>query len=85
MIKRKKLYFAFACVVVFATCLISGFFFKPLFIIAIVALIGYLRIDKQHLRCPNCGGFENLDRLFYAKSHRYHCRHCGEIVRIEIN
>jgi len=34
------------------------------------------------LRCPHCGGFENLERLLYAKKHIYHCMHCGEIIKI---
>lgn len=49
---------------------------------AVIALAGYAWVDKRYLRCPHCGGFENLDRLFYAKHHTYHCRHCGEVIRI---
>ena len=83
MIKKKKLYSTYICVIVFCICLIGGFFIKTLFAFAIVGLAGYILIDKKYLRCPHCGGFENLERLFYAKKHIYHCSHCGEIIEIE--
>ncbi len=83
MIKRNKITLAFISVIVFVVCLIAGVFFKPIFILAAVALAFYLYIDKRYLRCPHCGTFENLERLFYAKTHVYHCRHCGERIEIE--
>lgn len=82
MVKGDKINLAFFCVVIFLIFLEGGFFFKPLFILAVIALTGYAWVDKRYLRCPHCGGFENLDRLFYAKHHTYHCRHCGEVIRI---
>lgn len=82
MIKEDKIKLAFLCIVVLAVCLIAGFFCKPLFLPAGVTLAGYLWVDKRHLRCPKCGGFENLDRLFYVKDHLYYCRHCGERIKI---
>lgn len=82
MIKEDKIKLAFLCIVVLAVCLIAGFFCKPLFLPAGVALAGYLWVDKQYLRCPQCGGFENLDRLFYVRDHLYYCRHCGERIKI---
>ena len=84
MVKSNKINLAFFCVIVFTFCLIGGFFFNPFFILAVLALAGYVWVDKRYLRCPQCGGFENLDRLFCAKNHTYHCRHCGEIIKIEI-
>lgn len=60
----------------------GGFFLKPLFIPAVIALAGDAWVDKRYLRCPHCDGIENLDRFFYAKHHTYYCRHCGEIIRI---
>ena len=83
MIKRNKITLAFISVIVFVVCLIAGVFFKPIFILAAVALAFYLYIDKRYLRCLHCGTFENLERLFYAKTHVYHCRHCGERIEIE--
>ena len=68
MIKKKKLYSAYICVIVFCICLIGGFFIKALFAFAIVGLARYIMIDKKYLRCPHCGGFENLERLVYAKN-----------------
>lgn len=83
MITEDKIHLAFVCVFALSICLVGGFFFKPLFLLAGMALAGYLWIDKRYLRCPKCGGFENLDRLFYAKNHPYHCRHCGETIKIK--
>ena len=83
MIKYQNMLLAFLCLLLFSVCVIAGFFLRPLFILAIIALLGYIWTDKKHLRCPRCGGFENLERLFYAKSHVYHCRHCGQIIKIE--
>lgn len=54
----------------------------PFFILSATFLFSYIRIDKKRLRCPNCGGFENLERLLSAKKHNYHCRHCGEKINI---
>ena len=68
MIKKKKLYSAYICVIVFCICLIGGFFIKALFIFAIVGLAGYILIDKKYLRCPHCGCFENLERLYMQKN-----------------
>lgn len=83
MIENNKINLAFLCITIFSLCLIGGFFFNPLFVLAVIALVGYVWVDKRYLRCPHCDGFENLDRLFYAKHHTYHCRHCGEIIKIE--
>ena len=68
MIKKNKLFSAYICVIVFCICLIGGFFIKALFIFAIVGLAGYILIDKKYLRCPHCGGFENLERLYMQKN-----------------
>lgn len=83
MIKSGKLLSAYICIIVFCVCLIGGFFVKTLFIFAVAGLAGYAWINKKYLRCPHCGGFENLERLLYAKKHIYHCRHCGEIIEFE--
>lgn len=85
MIKSSKISAAFLCFIIFSICILVGFFFKPLFILASIAMVGYVWIDKRYLRCPYCGGFENLERLFYAKHHTYHCQHCGKILKIEAN
>ena len=68
MIKKNKLFSAYICVIVFCICLIGGFFIKALFIFAIVGLAGYILIDKKYLRCPHCGCFENLERLYMQKN-----------------
>lgn len=49
----------------------------PFFIVSAILLFTYIVVDKKRLRCPNCGGFENLERLSSAKKHNYYCRHCG--------
>lgn len=54
----------------------------PCFILSAIFLFSYIRIDRKRLRCPNCGGFENLDRLLYAKKYNYYCSYCGEKINI---
>ncbi len=81
-IEHKKLVSALICIVIFAVSVIAGFLNWELFILAGASILGYIYIDKKYLRCPHCGGFENLDRLFYAAKHEYHCRHCGKVLRI---
>ena len=68
MIKKKKLYYAYICVIVFSVCILGGFFIKTLFAFAIVGLAGYILIDKKYLRYPHCGCFENLERLYMQKN-----------------
>lgn len=53
-----------------------------LFIFSGTFLISYIILDKNRLRCPNCGGYENFDRLMYAKNHVFHCKYCGEKIHI---
>lgn len=53
----------------------------PFLVISAILLFSYIRLDKKRLRCPNCGGFENLERLFAAKKNNSHCRHCGEKIK----
>lgn len=82
-ISSKKILIAFLCITFFVIFLVAGFFVWYLFIPAILAIIGYVMIDRKFLRCPHCNGFTNLDRLFYARTHTYHCSHCGEVINIE--
>lgn len=82
MISRKNVNLGFALILLFGITLIGGFIKWPLFIISAAFLFSYIILDRRKLRCPNCGGFENLDRLMYAKSHVFYCRHCGERINI---
>ncbi len=68
--------------ILFGISLIGGFIKWPIFIIALILIVSYIILDRSKLRCPNCGGFTNLDRLNYAKRHVYHCSHCGERINI---
>ena len=63
-------------------CIVAGFFCRVYFIPAVLFAAAYIVADKKCLRCPNCGGFTNLDRLLYAKKHPYHCSNCGEQIYI---
>jgi len=81
-IQFKNILFAFVCITAFAIFLVAGFFAWYFFIPAALAITGYVIIDHKHLRCRKCNGFTNLDRLLYAKTHKYHCSHCGERVHI---
>ena len=69
-------------IILFGISILGGFIKWPLFILAIILVFSYIIIDRKKLRCPSCGAFTNLDRLNYAKSHIYHCSHCGEIINI---
>lgn len=82
-LKAMQIRAAFVSLAFFSVCLVAGFFKSVLFLPAAAFLAAYLWIDKKHLRCPCCSGFINLDRLFYAKTHEYHCAYCGQRVEIE--
>lgn len=81
-ISRKDIKIGSGLVVLIGISVIGGIIKWPLFILTGILTITYILFDRQRLRCPNCGGFENLDRLNYAKNHVYHCRHCGELINI---
>ncbi len=81
-ISKKDINIALILISLFVVSMIGGFIKWPLFIFSGIFLISYIYLDKNKLRCPNCGGFENLDRLMYAKNHRFHCRHCGNRINI---
>lgn len=49
MITEDKIHLAFLYVVVLAVCLMAGFFCKPLFLLAGIALAGYLWVDKNSI------------------------------------
>ena len=82
MISRKNVSIGFTLILLSGITLSGGFIKWPFFIISAIFLFSYIIFDREKLRCPNCGGFENLDRLMYAKNHVYHCRHCGERIDI---
>ena len=82
-VKQKHVRLACMCLCVCAILVASGVFNHWLWLMAGVALAGYWLIDKRYLRCPHCGIFINLDQLMYASRHTYHCRSCGQVIRIE--
>lgn len=82
-IQSKNITKALVCLALFAVFCALGCFQWFLWVPAAGFLAGYIAVDRKYLRCPHCGGVTNLERLFYAKSHIYHCSHCGEIIRIE--
>lgn len=82
-ISRKDINLGLIFVILFVITLIGGFIKWPLFILAGIFLIFYIILDNKRLRCPNCGGYENLDRLMYAKNHMFYCKHCGERIDIQ--
>ena len=81
-ISKKDINIGTGLVVLIGISVVGGFIKWPLFILAGILMFSYIILDRHRLRCPNCGGFENLDRLSYAKNHVYHCRHCGERINI---
>ena len=82
-IQYKYVLFAFGCLIWFCCCLGAALFNQLLLIPGALGLLGYWYLDKKRLRCPNCGGFLNLDKLFYAKKHECHCTHCGVLIEME--
>ena len=78
-----KLCLAFVCLCVFVAAFMLGFFLWPFFLPAILAMAGYLYSDKRDLRCPYCGAWENLQRLYYAANHPSHCRGCGRLLEFD--
>ena len=82
-VREKYIFMGFFLQLIFAVCLITGFLKWVLFIPAAVSLIVYAAIERKFLRCPCCGGYVNLDRLFYARKHEFHCAYCGEIIKVE--
>lgn len=82
-ISRKYVNLGFILIVLSGITLVGGFIKWPLFFIAAISILSYIVLDRKKLRCPNCGGFENLDRLMYAKNHAFHCMHCGEKINIK--
>ncbi len=81
-ISGKDINLGFALVVLSSITLVAGAFRWPLFIFSAILLVSYIVLDRKKLRCPNCGGFENLERLMYAKKHVFYCRHCGERINV---
>jgi DNA-directed RNA polymerase subunit RPC12/RpoP len=77
-ISRDSINLGFSFVLLFGITFVAGFFYWIWFIFSGIFLLSYIILDKKKLRCPECGGFENLDRLMYAKNHVYHCKQCGE-------
>lgn len=81
-ISGKDINLGVALVILSSITFVGGFSKWPLFIIAAISIISYVILDRKKLRCPTCGGFENLERLIAAKKHSFHCRHCGERLNI---
>lgn len=79
-ISKKHINMGFILIVLSVFSFTYGFFKWPFFILTAILLFSYIALDRKKLRCPNCGGFENLERLSYAKSHVHHCRHCGKRI-----
>jgi DNA-directed RNA polymerase subunit RPC12/RpoP len=83
-ISRDNINLGFSFVLLFVITFVAGIFYWIWFIISGIFLLSYIILDKKRLRCPECGGFENLDRLMYAKNHVYHCKRCGERLIISV-
>lgn len=68
----------------FALLVTLGVIWRPMAIIALIPMTIAIIIMVKKCRCPYCGAWENMDRLLYAKNHVFHCRKCGEIIKIDI-
>ncbi|GFN37145.1 hypothetical protein [Tepidimicrobium xylanilyticum] len=81
-ISKRHINLGIIFIVLSVMTLVVGITKWPFFIFSAILISSYIILDKKRLRCPNCGGFENLERLSSAKKHNYHCRHCGEKINI---
>lgn len=82
-IPQKYVIGAFFSLVAFVAFLFAGFLTSALFFIPAVGCLAiYLLLDQKYLRCPNCRGFTNLDRLLYARTHIYYCSNCGQRLSV---
>jgi late competence protein required for DNA uptake (superfamily II DNA/RNA helicase) len=77
-ISRNQINLGFGLIVLSGLMLGLGMINWTLLIFAGICIVAYIILDKNKLRCPHCKGFENLERLMYAKNHVYYCRHCGK-------
>ena len=84
-IKSKHITLGFVFLVLFAIFIVIGFIIGLFLIPAFLFGIAYLLVDKKYLRCPNCGAFNNMDKLLYAKKNIYHCNKCGNVIGVEKN
>ena len=84
-IKSKHITLGFVFLVLFAIFIMIGFIIGLFLIPAFLFGIAYLLVDKKYLRCPNCGAFNNMDKLLYAKKNTYHCNKCGNVIGVEKN
>ena len=82
-IYKKHINFGIIFVVLSVITFVIGIIKWPFFIISVVFISSYIVLDKKALRCPNCGGFENLERLSIAKKQDYYCRHCGKKIEVQ--
>lgn len=82
-IKKKYISLGFALVILSVITFIIGLVKWPFLIISAILLFSYIVLDRKELRCPNCGGFENLQRLSIAKNRDYYCSHCGEKMNVQ--
>ena len=82
-ISFKHIALAFAVLALFSVSFVAGFLNKLFLIPAAVLICIYFVIDRKYLRCPSCGAFINLDRLFYARNNVYHCHGCGNRITVE--
>ena len=82
IIRTFDILLAYVFVIVCSAALVAGCFAWRWFILAGAALAAYFIWAILMLRCPWCGGFINLNRLLYARRHRYHCPGCGHEITV---
>ena len=83
-IKSKHIDYAWAFLLFSALDIAWGIYKDPAwFVLAVLFLGMYIFVHIKYLRCPHCGKFINLDRLTYARKHKYFCNFCGNEIKVE--
>ena len=83
MIQSKYITLSWILLSVSALCMYNGFYNHIWFVLAALFLGLYIFVHIKFLRCPHCGKFVNLDRLTYARKHKYFCNFCGNEIKVE--
>lgn len=83
-IKKKYVFLLWIVGVAFILFLNLGILINKFFLVlSLATVVLYTFISINTLKCPYCGGKENLERITFAINHLYYCRHCGKNIEVK--